>query len=587
MDLFYGTSGPRDAHIAIVAESWGREEEKKQQPLVGVSGQLNDVILAECGLRRNDVFCTNVISAHPADNDMCEYFYPTQEAKAGKLKDTFGLYPREILIKEMERLYEQLSTVNPRVIIAYGNYALWALCYGIAKIKNDRGYKVPAGIMSWRGSLLAWDRSFRGNHPKTPVIPTIHPAAVQRQWHLKWLVQTDIKKRVLYIAKGHKPEEPYYDFTLRPSFGDTVAWINNAISAGTKRWAVDIETRKNHLACLCLAISEHRAICIPFMCVEHPEGYFLPEQEHIVCQMLRFIFTNPDYEIVGQFFGYDMQYISKFLLCRPRCYFDTFVGHHLCWPGTPGGLAFLASIYNRYYRYWKDEGKEWDIHLPQEQWWRYNCIDGVNTWEASYRIEEQIRRCPRKQALADGSTQTIFVDLTDRLREQMEVFHLQFEMMQFGIAIDKRARAEMLLEVWLEMCDMEVWFEAVMPSDIAQRIKTKTGKSEWYSSQKQLCNFFYGELGIDPVTNRDTGAPRMDDDALQRIKVKLPVLRELCTKLQNYRSLSIFRGNFLTARLDRDGRMRCLFTQLPATFRWSSKENAFGGGTNLQTIPKG
>src|SRR5215469_6246883 len=109
MDLFYGTSGPRDAHIAIVAESWGREEEKQQAPLVGTSGQLNDTILADAGIKRNDVFCTNVISAHPPGNDMLHYFYPTAEKSSRKA--LFGLYPQPILIAEMERLYEQLSIV--------------------------------------------------------------------------------------------------------------------------------------------------------------------------------------------------------------------------------------------------------------------------------------------------------------------------------------------------------------------------------------------------------------------------------------------------------------------------------------------
>jgi DNA polymerase I-like protein with 3'-5' exonuclease and polymerase domains len=321
------------------------------------------------------------------------------------------------------------------------------------------------------------------------------------------------------------------------------------------------------------------------MCVERPAGYFTIDEERIVGQMLRFILTNPNYEIVGQFFGYDLQYIRQFLFCEPRCHLDTFVGHHLCWPGVPGGLYFIAGLYNRYYRYWKDEGKEWDIHLPQEQWWNYNCVDGVNTWEASYHIERLIKQCPRKR-VRDGIISTYFVDLTERMKEQMEVFHLQVEMMNDGIAIDKRARMAMFYDVWLEMCDMEVKFERIMPERVAAEIMTKTGKSPWYSSPKQLCNFFYHICSI-PAVHNDSGGERMDDDALQRIKILEPLFRDLCTDLQNYRSLGVFRNNFLTATLDPDGRMRCQFTQLPATFRWSSKENAFGRGTNLQNVPRG
>ena len=124
-DTFFGTSGPRDAKVMIVAESWGREEQLKQMPLVGTSGQLSDTILADAGLRRAEVFCTNVISAHPPGNDMLHYFYPTAEKK--KQPTTFGLYPRQELIDGLKTLYEQIAIVNPGVIIAYGNYAMWAL----------------------------------------------------------------------------------------------------------------------------------------------------------------------------------------------------------------------------------------------------------------------------------------------------------------------------------------------------------------------------------------------------------------------------------------------------------------------------
>jgi DNA polymerase I-like protein with 3'-5' exonuclease and polymerase domains len=159
-------------------------------------------------------------------------------------------------------------------------------------------------------------------------------------------------------------------------------------------------------------------------------------------------------------------------------------------------------------------------------------------------------------------------------------------MMNDGIAIDKRARMAMFYDVWLEMADMEVKFERIMPERVAAEIMTKTGKSPWYSSPKQLCNFFYHICSI-PAVHNDSGGERMDDDALQRIKILEPLFRDLCTDLQNYRSLGVFRNNFLTAALDPDGRMRCQFTQLPATFRWSSKENAFGRGTNLQNVPRG
>ena len=55
-NIFYGTSGPRDADIAIIGESWGEAEARKKLPFVGASGDELTKILAECGISRNSVF---------------------------------------------------------------------------------------------------------------------------------------------------------------------------------------------------------------------------------------------------------------------------------------------------------------------------------------------------------------------------------------------------------------------------------------------------------------------------------------------------------------------------------------------------
>ena len=62
-EIFLGTSGPRNADIAIVAESWGAEEDRQKKPLVGEAGKELRKMLIECGININDCFKTNVISA--------------------------------------------------------------------------------------------------------------------------------------------------------------------------------------------------------------------------------------------------------------------------------------------------------------------------------------------------------------------------------------------------------------------------------------------------------------------------------------------------------------------------------------------
>ena len=55
-----------------------------------------------------------------------------------------------------------------------------------------------------------------------------------------------------------------------------------------------------------------------------------------------------------------------------------------------------------------------------------------------------------------------------------------------------------------------------------------------------------------------------------------------------HRSLGVFLSTFCLMPLDTDGRMRCSFNVCGTeTMRFSSSENAFGTGGNLQNIPKG
>src|SRR5258706_1363038 len=121
-DLWYGTSGPRNAQIAIVAESWGATEAYEKKPLVGASGQIFDAILAESGIQRSDCFVTNVMAAQPTQNDAFRFFLPKKGNQQWR-----GLNPTPWVTSELTRLYRQLEAVQPTIVIACGNYSLWAL----------------------------------------------------------------------------------------------------------------------------------------------------------------------------------------------------------------------------------------------------------------------------------------------------------------------------------------------------------------------------------------------------------------------------------------------------------------------------
>lgn len=580
IDLWYGTSGPRDATIAIVGESWGGEEERKLRPFVGRSGEFLTQLLAKSGINREQCFLTNVVAEHPADNKIERFFWTTAQAKEQKATPWRGCFPKPETMVHIRRMHAQLAAVKPKVIIALGNWALWALT-DCPRIKNEtvtvrRGkfsfklgsFKVPTGIMQWRGSQLEW--TVGEGAMGCPLVPTIHPAAIVRgQFYLIAPVKHDLSKRVLGIA-NNGPEKPGYNFVVRPVFRQAVEWLSSRL--GKKRWSIDIETRAGHIACVGLATSPTDAICIPFMCVEKPEGYWNVDEEAKLRGIISRILTDPQYEVVGQNFVYDMQYFHRYFFINPRLNHDTMIAQRLLWPGTPLSLYYQASLYCRYYRYWKDEGKEWEEGIDEEQLWRYNCVDCVTTWE--------IAEVQKRLILSLG--------FSDQMVEQMEINDLGYEMMNRGIAVNEHTRQALTFDVMSDMMDVEHKLESVIPEDLKPLLVGKTAKaSPWYTSPTQQGRLFYDLIGIREVTDKETGNRTCDEAAIEKIRLREPLVDDICSWIQEERTYGVWLNSFLLKSLDKDKRMRCLFKPMPSTFRWASSENAFGSGTNMQNIPRG
>lgn len=62
-----GDGGP-DAQLLFIGEAPGAQEDKAGIPFVGASGKFLDEMLETIGLRRDDVFVTNIVKFRPPDN---------------------------------------------------------------------------------------------------------------------------------------------------------------------------------------------------------------------------------------------------------------------------------------------------------------------------------------------------------------------------------------------------------------------------------------------------------------------------------------------------------------------------------------
>jgi DNA polymerase len=570
---FFGTRGPRNAPIVVVGEAWGENEAAAQKPFVGLSGRELENMLSDAGIPVAEVFFTNVCPRRPPSNDMKFFFERTADARKAGFTFIRGLCPSPETRGDIGRLYSELNAIKPRVIVPLGNYALWALTESNFGVADDEGYKVPTGITKWRGSYLEWNV---GNDPevRTPLVPTYHPAAIMRQWSWRAAAVHDLRVRVAPLARGTSVPYPDYNFTIRPTFEQAIDALEFLLRLPAGSWITcDLETRLGHIACLGFAWSATDAVCIPLMCVENDYGYWTQDEEASIRSHLQALLARRDIRWSNQNILYDMQYLDYWLWEVPTPSHDTMVAHHLCWPGTPKDLGYLSSLYCRYHRYWKEDGRYWDpATMPEEQLWRYNCVDAVTTWEITQELERLIDTLGFRELF------------TDRL-EQLAV---AFDMMRRGVRVDEKARSKLYFEFDDAIQKRDAELSQLMPPDLPPLLAGKTAKSQWYRSPTQQAKFFYDLCGVPEVFDRKTKRRTCDDDALNKIALKAPLLQPITERLQETRSLLVIRNGILSAPADPDGRMRCSFNPAGTdTFRYSSSENAFGRGTNLQNISKG
>lgn len=168
---------------------------------------------------------------------------------------------------------------------------------------------------------------------------------------------------------------------------------------------------------------------------------------------------------------------------------------------------------------------------------------------------------------------------------QQALFWPVLEAMKLGVRIDLPRRDELILEVQEQVASRKEFLSTVLGHPLNP------------ASPKQMQSLFYEDLKQPIIMKRgkkgEPSRPTLDDDALQTIGKREPLLRPLVNAISDIRTLSIFLSNFLTRGLDEDGRMRCSYNiggsaagkSAPKTYRLSSSESAFGSGANLQNIP--
>lgn len=133
--------GNVDARLVFIGEGPGKNEDLQGRPFVGRAGQQLDKMVAAMGLRRSDIYITNIVKCRPPDNRV-----PAPDEVAA-------------CTPYLER---QLEVIRPQVIVSLGLSATQYLLGTKNSISSLRGR-----WHTWRGIKL---------------MPTYHPAYVLRNY---------------------------------------------------------------------------------------------------------------------------------------------------------------------------------------------------------------------------------------------------------------------------------------------------------------------------------------------------------------------------------------------------------------------
>lgn len=534
-----------------VGEAPGSHEEVEGVPFVGTSGDEFDQMLVECGVlqrelngvpvdsdfirqqRSTRIFLTNVCKYRPPENKIEAFFLDKGQTK-----------PNELIKEGIAELKDEIDRVRPKLILALGNTALWALT----------GHR---GITKWRGSMLRYGSSL--------LMPTYHPALILREWAWRAIAVHDLRRAISALRAGSWPERKK-TFIVRPSFDDAMDILGSLqtqanVHASPEHplpLSSDIETRHRHIACHGIAWSSLEAISIPYMCLEKPEGYWTAEQELDIWQRERELLTHPHVEVAGQFYLYDAQYFARRKGYLPRLRNDTLFMQQTAFAGLPKGLDFLSSMYRVHHVYWKEDGKLWNPRtMPEEQLWQYNCEDCIATYEVRDVLEAVLRK----------------KGLWELYRFQMQLWWVMLDMMLRGIKVDILLRDSIAGELFYAINQRQEELNYILGYELN------------LDSPKQVHDLFYNQLRVQVVRNRKTKQPTCDEDALIVFSHREPLLRCITERITDIRSLGTMMSNVIKAALD-SGRIRSSFS-LAETNRFTSSKDAFGGGTNLQNWTKG
>ena len=155
--------GPANAELMFIGEGPGFHENEQGRPFVGAAGSFLEELLASIGMKRDQVYITNIVKCRPPGN-------------------------RDPLTQEIEAcsgyLDRQIRTINPKVVVTLGRFSMARF------IPNARISAIHGRAQRLGGRT---------------VVAMYHPAAALHQPSLRRTIEQDFARLPALIAKAGQP----------------------------------------------------------------------------------------------------------------------------------------------------------------------------------------------------------------------------------------------------------------------------------------------------------------------------------------------------------------------------------------------
>lgn len=287
-----------------------------------------------------EVYRTNVFQQHPPGNRLEHFCGPKAQALKGYPSMGKPGHVREEFRYELDRLGDELLSIDPNLIVCLGNSALWAL-----------GGKT--GVSKLRGTTSLSTHTASG----FKLLSAYHPAAVLRQWELRPTTVIDLMK-AKREAEFPEVRRPACEIWIEPTIEDIHAFRRDHITAD-RILAVDIETSGSRITCIGFAPSAGVALVIPFDDGRSKTRNYwpTPEDELVVWQLIRDILGDKSIPKTFQNGLYDIAFLWRAYGIKVYgATHDTMLCHHALQPESLKSLGFMGSVYTDHGA-WKSERK--------------------------------------------------------------------------------------------------------------------------------------------------------------------------------------------------------------------------------------